>query len=210
VLIDPGYYYEPNSWYGRWYKTNAAHNVLAVSGLESAGGTALIRASQGTTLDTYTVRDVTPYVTRTRSIRVDLGLPFVVVLDRASSNRTKTFSQLWHFDPSFRWDSARGQLVATGARAGVVAMDLRTRRAIPATASSSYVFPTSTTVRRAPMLTVSRTGTSVSILSVVYLGTSSVRPVIQWYPGASKGTGTARIWWGRVHRDIAIDSVGMR
>jgi hypothetical protein len=60
------------------------------------------------------------------------------------------------------------------------------------------------------MLTVPRTGTSVSILSVVYLGSSSTRPVIQWYPGSATGTGVARIWWGRIHRDIQIDSTGMR
>jgi hypothetical protein len=140
VLVDPGFYYEPNSAYGRWYKTNAAHNVLAASGLESSGGTALVRSSQGTTVDTYTLRDVTPYLTRTRSIRVDRGLPLLVVLDRASSGRPRTFSQLWHFDPAWRWDSTQRQLVATGARTGVVSMDLRTRRGIPATATSSWVF----------------------------------------------------------------------
>ena len=89
-------------------------------------------------------------------------------------------------------------------------MDLRTRRSIPATATSSWVFPSPTIVQRDPMLTVSRSGRSVSILSVVYLGSSSVRPVIQWYPGATAGTGVARIWWGRTHRDVTIDSTGMR
>jgi hypothetical protein len=91
-----------------------------------------------------------------------------------------------------------------------VALDLRTRRTVTAAPGSGWIFPTSTTVQRGPVLSVSRAGYSASLLSVVYVSPTGARPLIRWYPGRRAGTGTARIWWGRIYRDIVIDSTGIR
>jgi hypothetical protein len=210
VLVDPGYYYDTAADAGRWATSNAAHNVLGVAGVEFSGATSLQRSAWATSADTFAVRDVASSVTRTRSIRVDRTLPLLTVLDRGTSGVTRTFSQRWHFDPQWQTTKTPGRLTNGRSFAGVVALDLRTGRELPVATASALVFPTSTTTARAPVLWFTTRATSAAIFTVVYRTTTGARPVLRWLPGATAGTGTVRVHWGRTYRDVRIDLVGIR
>lgn len=210
VLVDPGYFFDGASSLGRSAVVNAAHNVIGVAGIEFSGATALTYVSITSGVHTYDVRDQASGVTRTRGVRADLGLPLLAVLDRVRATRRVSATQRWHFDSSWRWDAVHGRFVNGPAVAGVVAMDLRTGRLLPVSKTSGVLFPTTAAPAKGPVLNVVRTGASADIFTVVYTSPNGARPRLEWHRGALPGTGIMRIWWGRIHRDVRIDGVGIR
>jgi hypothetical protein len=209
VLVDTGNWYDSGSAAARYANTNAAHNVLGVSGMELERATTLVRAAWRPLADSYTVRDVVPLATRTRSVRIDRALPLLMVLDRATATRTRSFTQRWHFASVWRATTTPSIVRSGDAIAGVVALDLRTGRMLSVRATSAVLFPTTRTVSRGRQLYVRTSGTSTAIFSVAYRSAGRTRPVLRWLPGSTPGSGIVRVWWGRVHRDIHIDRTGV-
>lgn len=189
-------------------RSNASHNVLTATGVTLASATSLIRFASNRQRDLYVVRDRASGITRTRSLFVDPSLPLLVVFDRASSTTARTYRQYWHFDVRWQWDATQGRLTDGSMVAGVVTMDLRTGRLLPASRSTTQVM-TPDGVGTQQVLTVRRQTSKASLFSVVYVGTG-IKPVIRWYPGAASGSGRVRIWWGRTYRDVLIDATGIR
>lgn len=210
VLVDTGNWFDRAAAAYRYADSNAAHNVLGVSGMELYRSTALVRASWQPRADTYTVRDTVPLVTRTRSVRIDRVLPLLMVLDRATATRTRSFTQRWHFASTWRATTTPSIVRSGDAIAGVVALNLRTGRMLSVNATSAILFPTTRTVSRGRQLYVRTSGTSTAIFSVAYRSAGRTRPVLRWLPGSAPGAGTVRVWWGRVYRDIHIDRTGIK
>jgi hypothetical protein len=209
VLADPGYYYDRFASLAAYARSNLAHNVLDVSGVEFTGATSLLRAAWRRGADTYTVRDSAARVVRTRSVRIDRRLPLLFVLDRASAPRTSTFTQRWHVATGWRRSATPGVVRRDNMLAGFVALDLRTGRFLPRATGSDRRFPTSRSTSRGTVLWTRQTARSVAIFTVVYRGAIGQRPVVRWYPGSRPGTGRVRVWWGHQFRDVRIDGIGI-
>jgi heparinase II/III-like protein len=209
VLVDPGYHYFGHTPAGRFARSNAAHNVLGVQGLELGVATSLARASWRPGGDTYTVVDRTPAVTRIRSVRIDRVLPLLIVHDRATSSRTRIFIQRWHIGPGWRGGPAAGTVVRGSSVAGIMALDLRTGRRLAPGIGTALRFPTSRTFSRGLVLTARQVARSVSIFTVVYRSVDGTRPMVSWRPGPIAGTGVVVVRWGSSHRIVRIDRLGI-
>lgn len=209
VLEDVGGTTELSAAARAFVSSNAAHNVLGVAGLALQSPTSLIRWGSNRYRDLYVVRDTAYGITRTRSVRVDPGMPLLVVLDRATSTTTRTYQQRWHFDTRWRWDAACGRLTDGKVVAGVVTLDLLTGRMVPASRSATSVMvPSGTGTQQ--VLTMTTRAKRASLFSVAYVSPTGVKPVLRWYPSSTPGWGRVRIWWGRIYRDIQIDPTGIR
>jgi hypothetical protein len=206
VLVDPGLA-KLTAATMAYARSNAAHNVLGVSGTELGGETKVIRMSRRPARDVFVLRDGTASVTRTRSVWCDRRLPFIVVLDRARATTIRQFSQRWHFD--LGWSSAGGGRASRGPHiAGVIAVDLRSGRRLTVDADWAPIYPRWDGVRQALLLRVRTRGTATAILSVVYRTPTTQRPTVRWRPGTTPGSGVVRVWCGTTYRDIRVDATG--
>jgi hypothetical protein len=209
VLDDPGYFYDHGTTVARYGRSNAAHNVLAIVGTEFSGPTRLLRAAWRPGADTYTVRDQSGGVTRTRSVWIDRELSLVIVIDRAAGHGTRTFVQRWHLAREWTRTSVPGVAARGGAQAGFIAFDVHTRRFLPRRTATALVFPTARTTGRGLVLSTHKRASSISIVSVVFRGAPGQRPILRWTRGPRAGTGTIHVSWGSVVRSVKVDLVGI-
>jgi hypothetical protein len=100
LVLDPGIFtYEDDSAFKDYMRSHAAHNVVSVAGLTARGSAVSPLRRQRT--DATTVEalvDVRVYegVSYRRRVVFSRHLGYLVVEDRLSSSRQRTYRQLWH------------------------------------------------------------------------------------------------------------------
>jgi hypothetical protein len=107
LLVDPGKYtYNLNEW-RRYFKGRTAHNVVTVDGVayDRTISSALLDHSRNATMVTARVRMLgNPGVTHVRGVTYSRNLDYVLVDDRLTSARIRTYRQLWHLPDDGRPD----------------------------------------------------------------------------------------------------------
>ncbi len=107
LLVDPGKYtYNWNAWRA-WFKGRTSHNVVTVDGIAYVRekGSRLLSHSNSSTMVTARVEMLgNTGVTHIRGMTFSRNLGYVLVEDRLTSSRTRTYRQLWHLTEDARPD----------------------------------------------------------------------------------------------------------
>jgi hypothetical protein len=102
LLLDPGLYAYSGGPFRRFMRGRSAHNVVTVDGVKwAAGGTSTLVGIANTkqAVDVRLRVSGYPDVVHRRRVTYVKALDILVVEDRLSSSRSRTWRQLWHLAP---------------------------------------------------------------------------------------------------------------
>jgi hypothetical protein len=213
VVVDAGHYgYNDRSW-RQWFTSPAAHNTVIPDGAElrPAAPAVLGRSEQQAGADFFALADEGyAGARRDRSVLVAYDPELMVVLDRVRTRTARPVRQLWHLDP--RFSATCTSAAAATARAGKAVVHLVSVR-LPGDPAprggctavrgqqrprQGWVAPRPNTAVPAPVVTMTRTGTDVRLLTLIAPG------------GVRYRVHTEERGWYRIEADVAGKAVTVR
>jgi hypothetical protein len=201
LIVNAGHYGYANTSYRAYLLSPEANSVLVMPGVpfDSSAPTRLLGDRIGADGQFFEFGDTAfggrP---RYRSVYVDTDPDLVLVFDRASG--AASYQQLWHLDPGLTVTTVtRSSVVATapGTQLEIRQIPLPGQQIPAASTQVSRGFVSHAALQRipAPVVTMTRTGSSAAILTLIVPSTPGVR-ITAAVSGASRGWYRLRVQIG--------------
>jgi hypothetical protein len=201
LIVNAGHYGYANTPYRAYLLSPEANSVLVMPGVpfDSTAPTRLLGDRIGADGQFFEFGDTAfggrP---RYRSVYVDTDPDLVLVFDRASG--AASYQQLWHLDPGLTVTTVtRSSVVATapGTQLEIRQIPLPGQQILASSTQVSRGFVSHAALQRipAPVVTMTRTGSSAAILTLIVPSTPGVR-ITAAVSGASRGWYRLRVQIG--------------
>jgi hypothetical protein len=213
LIVNAGHYGYANTSYRAYLLSPEANSVLVMPGVpfDSSAPTRLLGDRIGADGQFFEFGDTAfggrP---RYRSVYVDTDPDLVLVFDRASG--AASYQQLWHLDPGLTVTTVtRSSVVATapGTQLEIRQIPLPGQQIPAASTQVSRGFVSHAALQRipAPVVTMTRTGSSAAILTLIVPSTPGVR-ITAAVSGASRGWYRLRVQIGGRQLTLLVSAGG--